>query len=93
VGDYKRDTGSNSFAGALPWFPVMGENRLNSNFGDVENHQRIATRRDARCGQSAEDSRVAGNGAFEDDKIRQEVTSSILKSLYLVPITGCTKEA
>lgn len=38
------DKGINTFSGALTWFPTTGEYGLNSNYGDFEKHEKVATR-------------------------------------------------
>ncbi len=65
------DPDFNTFAGALTWFPTTGEYGLNSNFGDFENHQEIATRVGAHYSRSDEDRQgVPASEAFENVTIR-----------------------
>lgn len=65
------DDGINTFSGALTWFPTTGEYGLNSNFGDFENHQKVATRLAAHYSHSNEDRQgVPASEAFENVTIR-----------------------
>jgi len=80
------DAGLNSFAGALTWFPTTGEFGLNSNFGDFENHQKIATRLGGHYSQSHEDYQgVPASEAFENVTIRLSDGNPIFKANLFAP--------
>lgn len=70
----------NTFSGALVWYPTTKEYGLN-NFGDFENHQKIATRVGAHFSRSDEDRLgVPDSEAFENVTIRLSDGSVIFKS-------------
>lgn len=65
------DNGINTFSGALTWFPTTGEYGLNSNFGDFEHHEKVATRIGGHYSHSNEDRQgVPASEAFENVTIR-----------------------
>lgn len=65
------DAGINTFSGAVTWFPTTGEYGLNSNYGDFEHHQEVATRIGAHYSHSNEDRQgVPASEAFENVTIR-----------------------
>jgi hypothetical protein len=65
------DDGINTFAAALAYFPTTGEYGLNNNFGDFENHRKVATRVGAHFTRSDEDRQGQPNtDAFENVQIR-----------------------
>lgn len=60
-----------TYAASLVWHPTTGEYGLNDNFGDFENHKKIATRVGAHYTQSREDRQGQPNtDAFENVQIR-----------------------
>ena len=61
----------NTLSGEVVWYPTTGEYGLNSNFGDFENHQELATRIGAHYTRSPEDRQgVPSSEAFENVTIR-----------------------
>jgi hypothetical protein len=61
----------NTLSGEVVWYPTTGEYGLNSNFGDFENHQELATRLGAHFTRSPEDRQgVPSSEAFENVTIR-----------------------
>ncbi len=61
----------NTLSGEVVWYPTTGEYGLNSNFGDFENHQELATRLGAHYTRSPEDRQgVPSSEAFENVTIR-----------------------
>ncbi len=65
------DAGFNTLSAALTFFPTTGEFGLNSNFGDFENHEKMATRIGAHYSHSNEDKQgVPTTEAFENVAIR-----------------------
>jgi hypothetical protein len=49
------DNGLNTFSGVISWFPTTGEFGLRSNFGDFEDHLKVATRLSGHFSFSGED--------------------------------------
>jgi len=65
------DDGLNTFSAALICFPTTGEYGLNSNFGDFEGHQKVATRIGLHFTRSDEDRQgQPRTDAFENVQIR-----------------------
>jgi hypothetical protein len=65
------DDGINTFSGMLAWFPTTGEYGMNSNFGDFEHHDKVATRLAGHFSHSKEDRQgVPASEAFENVAIR-----------------------
>ena len=65
------DAGFNTLSTSLTWFPTTGEFGFNSNFGDFDNHQKVATRLGAHFTRSDEDRQgVPASEAFENVTIR-----------------------
>ena len=61
----------NTLSGALKWYPTTGEYGLNDNFGDLENHQEMATRLGVHFTRSPEDRQgQPDTEAFENVQIR-----------------------
>lgn len=80
------DAGFNTFAGAINWFPTTGEFGLNSNYGDFEKHQKVATRLGAHFSRSDEDKQgVPASEAFENVTIRLSDGSPIFKANIFGP--------
>jgi hypothetical protein len=76
----------NTFSAALSWFPTTGEYGFNSNFGDFERHERVATRLGAHYTHSDEDRQgVPASEAFENVTIRLSDGSPIFKTDLLGP--------
>ena len=60
-----------TFSARLVWHPTTGEYGLNDNFGDFENHKKVATRIGAHYTQSREDRQGQPNtDVFENVQIR-----------------------
>jgi hypothetical protein len=71
----------NTFSAALSWFPTTGEYGLNSNFGDFERHEKVATRVAAHFSHSDEDRQgVPASEAFENVALRLSDGSVIFKT-------------
>ncbi len=65
------DNNLGTYSGGLIWLPTTGEFGLNNNFGDFENHQKVATRVAGHFSRSAEDRQGQPNtDAFENVTIR-----------------------
>lgn len=65
------DDGINTFSGMVAWFPTTGEFGMNSNYGDFENHQKVATRLGGHFSHSKEDRQgVPASEAFENVTMR-----------------------
>ncbi len=65
------DNSINTISTSLAWFPTTGEFGLNSNFGDFEDHQKVATRLGAHYTFSQEDRESQpDNDGFENVQIR-----------------------
>lgn len=72
------DAGLNTFSGGIIWHPTTGEYGLNDNFGDFENHQKIATRIGGHYSFSREDRQGQPNtDAFENVQIRLSNGSAV----------------
>ena len=71
----------NTLSAALTWFPTTGEYGLNSNFGDFERHEKVATRLGAHYSHSDENRQgVPASEAFENVTLRVSDGSVIFKS-------------
>jgi hypothetical protein len=65
------DDRMNTISAALTWFPTTGEYGLNSNFGDFENHQEVATRLGGHYTRSPEERQAQPTStAFDNVTIR-----------------------
>jgi hypothetical protein len=65
------DDGLNTVSASLVWLPTTGEYGLNNNFGDFEDHQKVATRVGAHFSRSREDRQgQPDDEAFENVQIR-----------------------
>jgi hypothetical protein len=74
------DAKINTLSTSLAWYPTTGEYGLNSNFGDFENHQKVATRIGAHFSRSDEERQGQPNtDAFDNVIIRLSDGNVIFK--------------